>query len=69
VLGDELRIARLKAGLTQEELAHRAGVTRNYVSMLELDQSSPTVETLLRVCNALGIKASKVISKVESVRR
>lgn len=65
MLGSELRKARLKAGLTQEELAHRAGISRNYVSLMELDQKSPTVDTLMRVCHAMGASAGSLLSKVE----
>jgi transcriptional regulator with XRE-family HTH domain len=64
-LGGELRKARLTAGVTQEELAFKAGISRNYVSLLELDEKSPTVQVLLKICKALGTKASKVISRVE----
>jgi transcriptional regulator with XRE-family HTH domain len=65
VLGNELRKARIAAGLTQEELAFRAKVSRNYVSLLELNEKSPTVQTLIRVCNALQIKASALIARAE----
>jgi transcriptional regulator with XRE-family HTH domain len=64
-LGKELRKARAAAGLTQEELAFKADVSRNYVSLLELDHKSPTVQMLLRICKALGVKASQVIARVE----
>ncbi len=64
-LGGELKKARLAAGVTQEELAFKADISRNYVSLLELDQKSPTVQILLRICKALGTKASKIISRVE----
>jgi transcriptional regulator with XRE-family HTH domain len=64
-LGDELRIARVAAGLTQEELAFKAKISRNYVSLLELGEKSPTVSVLLRVCKALGVKASAIIARVE----
>jgi transcriptional regulator with XRE-family HTH domain len=66
VLGAELRKARLAAQLTQEELAFRAGVSRNYISLLELDEKSPTVQTLFRVAKALNIRASKLIQNVEN---
>ena len=66
MLGDEIRKARLKAGLTQEELAFRAKVSRNYVSLLELGTKSPTVAVLLRVCKAMHAKASRLIGKIES---
>ena len=64
-LGGELKKARLAAGVTQEELAFKAEISRNYVSLLELDEKSPTVQVLLRVCRALGVKASKIMSRVE----
>jgi len=65
VLGEELRKARLSAGLTQEELAFKADVSRNYISLLERGEKSPTVQLLLRLCNALGVKASTIIARVE----
>jgi transcriptional regulator with XRE-family HTH domain len=64
-LGGELKKARLAAGVTQEELAFSAGISRNYVSLLELDEKSPTVQVLLKVCRALGVRASKIINRVE----
>ena len=68
MLGEEIRKARLKAGLTQEELAFEAECSRNYVSLLELNQKSPTVEMLLKICEAMGVSASKIIARVEAER-
>jgi transcriptional regulator with XRE-family HTH domain len=65
VLGEHIRKARLAAKLTQEELAFKAGISRNYVSLLEKDEKSPTVAPLLRVCKAVGVKASRLLAKVE----
>ena len=65
MLGDELRKARVAAGLTREELALRAGLSRNYVSILELDQKSPTVAVLLRLAEAMDVRASALIAAVE----
>jgi len=65
VLGDELRKERLTAGLTQEELAFKSALSRNYISLLELNQKSPTVETLQRICNALRIRPSKLLARVD----
>ena len=65
MLGAELRKAREAAGLTQEELAFQARVSRNYISLLELDQKSPTVQTLLRVAKAMGVRASALLARVE----
>jgi transcriptional regulator with XRE-family HTH domain len=65
MLGEELRKARLKAELTQEELAFKGEISRQYVSLLELNEKSPTVDTLLRICRAMDASASKIISKIE----
>lgn len=65
VIGDELRKAREATALTQEQLAFKAGVSRNYVSLLERNEKSPTVQVLLRLCKAMGVKASRIISKIE----
>jgi transcriptional regulator with XRE-family HTH domain len=64
-LGDELRKAREAAGLTQEKLAFKADVSRNYVSLLERGEKSPTVQLFLRLCKALGVKASTIIGRIE----
>jgi len=44
------------------ELAFKAGVSRQYVSLLELNEKSPTVDTLIRLCKAMGacLRASLV---------
>jgi len=65
MLGEELRKAREKAGISQEELAHRADISRQYVSLLELDKKSPTVDVLMRLCAAMDISAGEVIRRVE----
>jgi hypothetical protein len=36
--------------------------------MLEHDKKSPTLDTLFRVCDALGVKASRIVAKVEKQR-
>lgn len=69
MLGDELRKAREKAGITQEELAFRAELDRSYISLLENDHKSPTVDVLFRICDALGTKPSLVLGRVERHRR
>jgi transcriptional regulator with XRE-family HTH domain len=49
-----IREARRKAGLTQAELAARAGVTQPVVARLERGGGNPTFETLERVLHAAG---------------
>jgi transcriptional regulator with XRE-family HTH domain len=65
VFAEELKRLRLKAGLTQEEVAARAKVTREYVSMLEAKKYSPTIEVFIRLCRAVEVAPADVIATVE----
>jgi transcriptional regulator with XRE-family HTH domain len=49
-----LQLARLKAGMSQRELAERAGVPVTMISAYERDQRQPTLSTLLRLLRAAG---------------
>jgi transcriptional regulator with XRE-family HTH domain len=69
MLGEELYNARINAGMTQEMLSHKAGVDRSYISQLENNKWSPTVEILFRLCDALGIKVSELMARVEATRK
>lgn len=68
MFGEELKKARKEAGLTQEELAARAGLHYTYISHLEGNKKSPTLDSLFRICKALGISASSLIERVEKER-
>ena len=65
MIGQELRKARIKAEMTQEALAAKAHLTREYVSLIELDKRMPTLLVYVRLCRALGISASDLLSKLE----
>ena len=49
-----LQLARLKAGMSQRELAERARVPVTMISAYERDQRQPTLATLLRLLRAAG---------------
>ena len=69
MLGDELKKARETAKLTQEQLSFAAEIDRSYVSLLENNKKSPTVEVLFRICDALGVSASSLLGRVEATRK
>lgn len=69
MLGDELRKARQEAGMSQEKVALEAGVDRSYLSELENNKWSPTVDMLLKICDAIGVAAADMIARVEKDRR
>jgi transcriptional regulator with XRE-family HTH domain len=64
-LGDELRRAREAADMTQEQVAVAAKIDRAHLSLLENDHKSPTVDTLVRLCRALGVPPSEILARVE----
>jgi len=67
-LGAELRRARRTADLTQEKLAAKAKLDRTYLSDIENDKVSPTVDMLFRLCEALGVRASEILARVETAQ-
>jgi transcriptional regulator with XRE-family HTH domain len=68
MLGDELRNAREAAGMTQEQLSFAAKVDRSYISLLENNKKSPTVDLLFRICDSLGVTASELLARVEKAQ-
>jgi transcriptional regulator with XRE-family HTH domain len=68
MIGDELKKAREAAGLTQQQVAAKAGITREYVSYLETGKYTPTVDVLMRLCAALGTKGWVLLRRVEEGR-
>ncbi len=69
MFADELRELRQKAGITQEEVAARAGVSREYVSMLEAGKNTPTIDVFIRLCRAVGASPAEVVTRLEKSRR
>ena len=65
MIGRELRRAREAAGLTQEELAFRARLHRTYISILERELKSPTLDVLGRICRVLGLPVSALVRRAE----
>ncbi|MCL2804468.1 MAG: helix-turn-helix transcriptional regulator [Treponema sp.] len=56
ILALNLKENRQKCGLTQEKLAEKAGISANYLSMVEVSKKFPTPEMLDRLANALKIE-------------
>lgn len=56
--GGMIREARLRSGLTQQELAERLGTTQSVVARWEAGHRSPTVEAMVRAVRACGLDVS-----------
>lgn len=57
--GNKVREQRLSLGLSQEELASRAGVHRTYVGMIERAEKNITLENIEKIAKALKINIAK----------
>jgi transcriptional regulator with XRE-family HTH domain len=58
----QLRAVREAAGLTQEQLATRSGVTQETISRLERGSHTPQARTLQRLADALGIPPNQILT-------
>jgi transcriptional regulator with XRE-family HTH domain len=65
-IGGRLRATRLSRGLTLGQVASAAGLTEGFVSKLERDQVSPSVASLVSVCEALGLRVGELFEPPSS---
>jgi transcriptional regulator with XRE-family HTH domain len=63
--GQVLRSVRESHGLSQEELAARAGYHRTYIGQLERGEKSPSLRTLFNLSSTLQVTPSVLIRRVE----
>ena len=61
-----IKFARMKKGISQEELAFRINSARNFIGCIERAEKAPTVITLARIANALNITLSRLVENVDS---
>lgn len=52
---------RMKKGFSQRELADRAGVSRNTIMQIENGDCTPNLETMKKLCSALGVDLSDLL--------
>lgn len=64
-LGQALRKLRTERGWSQSDLALRVQMDRNYLSLIELGRSSPSVRMLLPLCAALDVRVADVLDDAE----
>jgi transcriptional regulator with XRE-family HTH domain len=60
-LGSAIKFCRLQLGLTQPQLAERAGVSASYLSILERGKRDPSFSTIEKIARALALPLSLLI--------
>ena len=64
-LGNAIRERRKALGLTLSNMSDRTNVSLGYLSQIELGKNSASIETLYRICLALGMKMSELFQAVQ----
>ena len=67
VVGARLKMARKMAGMSQQELGERTGVTRMAISKYERDQITPDSAVLIKLSQALGVKVEYLLRPIEVI--
>ena len=63
--GQALRSLRTRRKWSQTDLALRADVDRNYISLIELGRNSPSIRMVYRLCDALDVMPSELLKDVD----
>lgn len=68
-IGCQVRTNRLRRGLTQEQLAERAGLSVPYISHIERAVKQPSLEALVRLAAALDITLDQLLAGCQPADR
>lgn len=66
ITGQVIGLLRTQRGLSQEVLSGLAGVARSHLAMIENGSKNPSVDTLWRISDALGMPLSELFRMVEA---
>lgn len=61
-LGRNVRELRLSVGLSQEDLADRAGTRRAFISDIERGETNATLDSIVRIARVLGVEAHALLT-------
>jgi predicted transcriptional regulator len=64
-----LRDERKRRGVSMNQVAERSGLSQGMISLVEHDLRNPTLDTLLRIADALELDLSKVIKRASKIAR
>jgi transcriptional regulator with XRE-family HTH domain len=63
IVGANVRRLRKAKGLTQEQLAHEAGVAMRYVAGVERAEENPSLKFLVKIAEALGVEPATLLAR------
>ena len=62
-LGNKIRQTRLRAGLSQKEVAKKSGITISFLSQVERDIAAPSLKSLRNIAQAIGTRVSYLLDE------
>jgi transcriptional regulator with XRE-family HTH domain/KaiC/GvpD/RAD55 family RecA-like ATPase len=62
-IGGKIKELRIQAGMSQKELADRVELTPSFISQLENNQISPSLNSFMQICNALGVTPGAILEE------
>ena len=65
IVGNAIALFRKRQGVSQEVLSGLADMGRTHLSAIERGERKPTLETLYRIANALGVNMSDIVREME----
>ncbi len=68
-LGSVLKLRRKEKKLTLKTVSLRAGISEGFLSQIENNVNSPSVDTLMNICKAIGCDAGEVIQQAQNQER
>ncbi len=60
-IGKKIKTLREQAGLTQEKLAEKSGISLDYLGKIEVCINKPGLKTILKIANALKVEPFKIL--------
>lgn len=67
VVGRVIQDYREQRGLSQEVVSGFADIGRTHLSAIERGERKPTLETYFRICDALQVRPSELMAKIEEL--
>uniref|UniRef100_A0A6H1ZM43 Putative DNA binding, helix-turn-helix domain containing protein n=1 Tax=viral metagenome TaxID=1070528 RepID=A0A6H1ZM43_9ZZZZ len=64
-LGENIKIARIRAKLSQGEMAKRAEISQNYLCLIEGDNQVPSIAVLDKIASACNTTSSELMKESE----
>lgn len=67
-IGIAIAVSRIQKQMKQKELAHKIGVSSNYMCLIEKGKRLPSLSVIDKICTELDITKIELMSKAESLK-